>query len=145
MDIKIVDTPLTIELYGFSGPVLNEDYGASGMPLMNRMWAIVKGNRLANKGLNHWVYDAPGRMFTGVELDSPPPPELGLEPMTVRMAKYASFTHVGGYHLLKDVNRRLREELTARGIAFSLPCVEIYGHHNPDESKAETEILFALR
>lgn len=144
MEIEILDKAFGLELHGFSGTAINRDFGNTGFRLMGRMWEIVKSNKLANKGINVWVYEPGDVVFAGVELDKPAEPRLGLERKLVALSKYAYYKHVGPYSQLKDVYSGLREELRNRGIKSGYPGLEIYGHYDPDESKLVTEILMAI-
>lgn len=144
MKIEIIERPLSLNLYGFSGTIINQNYGETGVKLMNRMWGVVKGMKLKNKGINVWIYEPQMKMFAGVELDAMPPREANLENRIVKLTKYAWYKHIGPYHQLKQVNADMRVQLESRGIAYQLPCLEIYGHHTEDENKAETEVIWAV-
>jgi len=143
MDVEIINDPFTVELYGFSGVVVNRNFGETGMRLMNKMWGLVKGNNLKNKGINVWVYENQN-MFTGVELDEQPDSSLGLELKKVALTKYARYKHIGPYHKLYEANAHLREAVTAKGYRTSYPTMEIYGHATPNENESETDILVSL-
>ncbi len=145
MEIQLIQKPLHLNLYGFSGTAINQDYGGTGFKLMNRMWEVVKSRGLKNKGVNVWVYEPEDRMFAGVELEGAPRGDTGLEHKEISLSKYAYYKHVGSYSVLKQVYASFREELKTRGIATSYPGIEIYGHWEPDDSKLETEILMAVR
>lgn len=144
MDISIKQTPFTVALYGFSGIAVNKEYGRMGMQLMDRMWKEVKQRNIKNKGINCWVYLPNHEVFTGVELEGPPPAESDLEHRVVTLEKYAYYKHIGPYHLLAQVYAGIRNEISARGLTISSPGMEIYGHWHADESKLETEILIAV-
>lgn len=143
MDIEIRQR-YSLELYGFSGVAVNQNFGEAGFKAMNRMWAVVKGRGLQNKGINVWAYDPGDIVFAGVELESAPPPDAGLERKLISLNRYAYFKHVGPYSRLKEVYAALRDEVKSRGLKPSYPGLEIYGHMGPDESKLETDILMAI-
>jgi hypothetical protein len=146
MNIEIREN-LTLHLYGFSSPVPNFKFGETGIALSNRMWDIVKKDHLPNKGINIWVYDSMAVMFAGVELDLPTSTSsnnFGMEKRDLHFKKYAWYKHVGPYTLIKQVNDNLKQELQKRGLDFGPPSLEIYGHHGPDESKLETEIVYTI-
>lgn len=143
MDIEIRKN-FSLELHGFSGQAVNQNYGDTGFRLMNRMWDIVKSRKLANSGLNVWVYDQGDVMFAGVELKGVPPEDTGLQRKKIELQRYAYYKHVGPYSQLKQVYASLRDEIKRRGLSPSYPGLKIYGHMDPDESKLETEILMAV-
>lgn len=58
---------------------------------MNKMWDNVRANKLKNKRINIWVYEASGKMFTGVELDKVPELDTGLELKQINMPKYTYY------------------------------------------------------
>jgi hypothetical protein len=133
-----------IDLYGFSAVAANQDWPGTGMALMNKLWPIVKSQNLKNKGINVWVYEPGDWMFAGVELESPPPPESGLERKTIHLAKYAHVKHVGPYRKIAETFPRAMEEIKKLGIREYLPYLEIYGHWTEDESKLETDLLWNI-
>lgn len=143
MDIEIREN-LKLHLYGFSAPVPNFKFGETGIALANRMWDIVKKNNLPHKGINIWVYDSEGKMFAGVEIEPRPSNNFGMEERDLHFKKYAWHKHVGSYMLLRQANEFMKLELTKRKLNWGPPSLEIYGHHGPDESKLETEIIYTL-
>jgi effector-binding domain-containing protein len=145
MALEIVDKHFAVNLYGFSGQVLNKNYGGTGRPLMDAMWKEVKSKEIKNKGINYWVYEKGEMLFTGVELEEPIPADSKLELKKISLAKYARWKHIGPYTQLKQAYDAMHAELAKRNIDFYFPFLEIYGHWTPDENKLETEILFALQ
>jgi predicted transcriptional regulator YdeE len=145
VNVQLVHKPLYLDLYGFSGTAINQCYGDTGFTLMNKMWESVKPRGLKNKGINVWVYESNDRMFAGVELEEVPCKDTGLERKVITLSKYAYHKHIGPYSMLRQVNQAMYAELTKRGLSIVSPCLEVYGHWDPDESKLETELLMALR
>jgi predicted transcriptional regulator YdeE len=145
MNIQIKNTPLSITVYGFSGAASNQDYVGKAFQLMDRMWNIVKGQNLKNKGMNIWVYEPDNMVFAGVELENPPDASTGLEQKQVSLTKYAYYKHIGPYNLIKQAGTRMTEELKLQDLETRLPYVEIYGHWGPDESRLETELLMSIK
>jgi effector-binding domain-containing protein len=144
MKIEIIEKPFALDIFGFSGAAWNKDYARTAFELSGKMWEVVKGKGIRNKGQNVWVYDANDGVFAGVELEDPRTGEGLLERKTILIAKYAYFKHVGPYKLIKQVGQGMAEEISRQGFKTSLPYVEIYGHWNKDESKLETELLMRL-
>jgi effector-binding domain-containing protein len=145
MNIEIINTNLNLNIYGFSGIAINKDYAGTAFKLMDRMWKIVKGNNLENKGLNIWVYEQNEMVFAGVELSGIPVEDTGLEQKNITLTKYAYYKHIGSYSLIKQSGQNMIDELKTRGLETSLPYIEIYGHWTNDETKLETELLMALK
>jgi predicted transcriptional regulator YdeE len=143
MNIDIREN-LSYHLYGFSGPVPNFKFGETGIALSGKMWDIVKKNKLPNKGINIWVYDDQSRMFCGVELEPRPANNFGMEERDVHFKKYVWYKHVGPYQFLKEANEKIRQDMEKRGIKYGAPSLEIYGHHDPDPQKLETEIIYTV-
>lgn len=144
MNVEIINSPLNLEIYGFSGTAVNKDYTGTAFTLSGKMWAAVKGHQLKNKGINIWVYESNELVFAGVELDGEPDAESGLERKNVIFSKYAYYKHVGPYRLIKQIGLNMRQILKSKGLKTCLPYMEIYGHWNSDESKLETELLVSL-
>lgn len=145
MHTQIINTPLTLNIYGFGASVINKNYAGTAFSLMDKMWKIVKANGLKNKGLNIWVYEQNDQVFAGVELEDAPPPGTGLHQKTVTLAKYAYYKHTGPYNLIKQAGQSMQKEIQGIGFETTLPYVEIYGHWTSDESKLETELLACIK
>lgn len=144
MNIQIIDTPLTLSVYGFGSMAVNKDYAGTAFKLSGKMWDAVKTNRLKNKGINIWVYETDHMVFAGVELDETPVESIGLEHKSITLTKYAYYKHIGSYKLLGQAGSNMNAELKNRGFTPGLPYIEIYGHWNNDETKLETELLVSL-
>jgi hypothetical protein len=144
MNISIPGKPLNLHLYGVAGVAANNDFTGTAFGLMNEMWEIVRAGGLKNKGMNIWVYEPGGKIFTGVELDEEPPAGCALEEKNVTLAQYGYYKHIGPYNLIKKAGTAMKNELVARGFETGLPYIEIYGHWNNDESRLETELLMAV-
>ena len=89
MNVEIIDRPLRLAIYGFSGIASNNDYVATAFKLSGRLWEKVKADNLKNKGINIWIYEANNLVFTGVELDPVPEHDAGLEQKNIVLTKYA--------------------------------------------------------
>jgi effector-binding domain-containing protein len=144
MKLEIIDNTLSLNIYGFSGTANGKDYAGTAFRLMDKMWKTVKSNNLKNKGLNIWVYEPNEMVFAGVELDSSPKHDIGLEQKSIMLRKYAYCKHVGPYNLIKQAGHTMKDELKKKGIEISSPYVEIYGHWTSDETKLETELLMCI-
>jgi hypothetical protein len=144
MDIEIIDKPFKLNIHGFSGPAPNKDYVGTAFKLSGKMWERVKLNNIKNKGKNIWVYEPGDMVFAGVELDTIPEQDTGLEQKSITLVKYAYYKHTGPYSLIKQAGQSMQRELSSKGFTTLLPYIEIYGHWTGDESKAETELLMSL-
>lgn len=145
MNVEIINTNLSLNMHGFSGIAINKDYTGTAFKLMDRMWKVVKGNNLENKGLNIWVYQQNEMVFAGVELNEIPAEDTGLEQNNITLEQYAYYKHIGSYSLIKQSGQNMRDELKSSGLETSLPYIEIYGHWANDETKLETELLMCLK
>jgi len=145
MHIDIIDQPFRLDLHGFSGVAVKKDYVGTAFALMDKMWQIVKSNGLENKGKNIWVFDGDEKVFAGVELLNMPQEAFGLESKSTILAKYARYTHIGPYNLIKQTGLNMQSELKQRRLEPDYPYIEIYGHWTEDESRLETELLICLK
>jgi len=145
MNLEIINEPLRLDIYGFSGIAINKDYAATAFKLMDKMWQTVKSNNLKNKGLNIWVYEQDQRVFAGVELNEIPNHDTGLEQKSITLLKYAYYKYIGPYNLIKQAGQNMTDELMSKGYETVLPYMEIYGHWTNDETKLETELLMSLK
>jgi hypothetical protein len=145
MNIEIINKNFNLTLFGFSGIAINKDYAGTAFKLGDKMWSIVKSNKLPNKGRNIWVYEPNEKVFAGVEFENIPGDDTGLEQKNINLVKYAYCKHIGPYHLIKQTGQNMRAELNRRGLETILPYIEIYGHWENDETKLETELLMCLK
>ena len=145
MNLEIINEPLRLDIYGFSGIAVNKDYAGTAFKLMDKMWQTVKSKNLKNKGLNIWVYEQDQKIFAGVELYDNANQDTGLEQKAITLLKYAYYKHIGPYSLIKHAGQNMTDELRSKGYETILPYIEIYGHQTNDETKLETELLMALK
>jgi hypothetical protein len=145
MKVEIIEKPLCMTLYGFSGTATNKNYAATAFKLSDRMWQTVKSNNLKNKGLNIWVYEQNENVFAGVELIDIPNQDTGLEQKTITIIKYAYYKYIGPYNLLKQAGQNINDEVKKLGFETGLPYIEIYGHWTNDETKLETELIYCIK
>lgn len=144
MQIEIIKNQLHLDIYGFSGTAVGNDYVGMAFKLADKMWQTVKANSLKNKGRNVWVYQPNEGVFAGVELDSVPGPAIALEHKEIILSHYAYYKHIGPYNLIRQTGQGMRDELKKRGLKTISPYIEIYGHWMQDETKLETELLMAV-
>ena len=145
MEVEIIDTPFTIDIYGFGGTAVNKEYAATAFKLSGRMWDAVKAKGLKNKGKNIWVYENNEKVFAGIQLNDTPAGEIELEHKAIVLEKYAYYKHIGPYSLIKQAGQKMNAELAARGYTTRLPYIEIYGHWTNDETKCETELFMSIQ
>ena len=100
MQYEIVSTSFQASLVGFGDAYTEGNVPATGMRLMNAMYAELKRLGLKNKGINHWVYLANKRMFTGVELAAPATDLGGLETLEISLPRQIRHLHRGPYDQL---------------------------------------------
>ena len=92
MEVKIIEEPLQLELFGFGDKAPNKDYAGTAFRLSGRMWEIVKQKGLKNKGINVWIYEPGDSVFAGVELQDASN-ETALERKLLVIPKYAYYAH----------------------------------------------------
>jgi effector-binding domain-containing protein len=145
MKLEIIEKPLRLDIYGFPGTAIGKDYAGTAFKLMDKMWKVVKSKNLINKGLNIWVYESNEMVFAGVELDTSPNDDTGLEHKSITLNKYAYYKHVGPYSRIKQAGQAMKDELKTKGLQIRSPYIEIYGHWTNDEAKLETELLMCIK
>jgi len=145
MTTEVIEHPLTLEVYGFSGVALDKDYAGMAFQLSGKMWNLLKPLGIKNKGRNIWVYEDGDQVFAGVELDQIAPTQSGLEHKTISLPRYAYYKHVGPYGLIAHAGGKMQDEIKLNGYVQALPYIEIYGHWVNDESQLETELISAIR
>ncbi len=143
MQVKIFNGPLSLTLYGFIGHVADHNYSGTGSQLMDAMWKEITSNKLAHKGINHWVYDSEDSLFVGVELEKAPD-NSNLICKEIVIPRYAYWKHIGPVRTLGAAYEDLFRDLKSKGVQTLYPHLEIYGHWTEDESKFETELIIAI-
>ncbi|HVJ85252.1 MAG TPA: GyrI-like domain-containing protein [Caulifigura sp.] len=144
MQFEILQTPRKFALCGLSAPVPDNRWGEVGLQLMGEMWRLIKESGTPTTGVNHWVYPAEARMFTGVELTGEASAPVGLERLEFELDRHLKHVHVGPYQELRGKWADLKQQLANQGEVMSGYALEIYGHYCDDPSKAETTILIGL-
>ena len=145
IDYDIIETPVRIMLYGFRSQLDGQAVPIVGKRLMDAMWHEVGAKALKTKGQNHWVYLPNAEMFVGVELaDGSTAGHGALEACEVTMQRYLRHLHRGPYTDLHAIWPKLFEIVKSLGEHPSSPCLELYGHWNPDPNQCETTILIGL-
>ena len=144
MNVQIIQEPLLLDIYGFSGVAQHKDYAGTAFRIMDTMWKVVKQNNLPNKGQNIWVYEQGHKVFAGVELIGTSPEGTGLEHKHIQLNKYAYYKHTGPYNLIGQAGQQMTDIIKSKGLQTILPYIEMYGHWTKDESKLETELLMYL-
>lgn len=121
-------------------------YGDDIRALLDRVWPVLRQNKVSNRGLNHVVYGPQDDVFAGVEADlaDGEVEALGLEKRTVQVGQYVYWKHVGPYQLLGNACIELRQWIESAGRRTAYPLIEKYGHWTDDESKLETELIQAI-
>ncbi len=142
--IEIINKPLTLEIFGYSGHVIAHDYAGTAFRLTDKLWKTLTSRDIKNKGHNIWVYEPGEKVFAGVEILSSPDANSGLERHALVLKKYAYYKHVGPYNLIRQAGNSMRDALKEMKVSVTSPYIEIYGHWSSEESKLETELLMAL-
>ena len=145
MNITIIDTPFKLTLYGKSKthePA--KSYGNELIALLNVVWATVKSHGIPTTGINHVVYGDQDEVFAGVILAQPSEFTSELSTQEFVLKRYAYYKYIGPYSGLPQANIEIRKEIEQRGLKIKAPMIEIYGHWTDDESKLETELLYAI-
>jgi hypothetical protein len=142
--MDIATTSFSRVLYGFSGIIQNQKVWESGKPLMDKLWEVVRENQIETKGLNHWFYESPERLFVGLELVSELGLQHGLERKVIHFFKYAYSKHLGGYGSLGKTHQDMMAQIQSKKVETSPMSLEIYGHDKGPDSTPEVEILIGL-
>lgn len=146
MNIQISNTPLNMEIYGYSAIALNKEYVQTAFRLSGKTWDTIKNNTIQNKGKNCWVYESDERVFAGVELiNNADGGKYKMESMRIQLEKYAYYKHVGPYSLIKEAGQNMIHELLKMGYKTREPYIEIYGHWTNNEALLETELIMNIR
>ena len=147
MNFEIVEEPIRFNLHGISGVVENKRYGEVGLRLMNEIWQVLKGAKILNTGINHWVYLPSNKMFVGVQLKGSQQAQIPnqLETLEFALQRYLKHVHVGPYEALPQKWKDLKAEVVARSEVIDSLSLEIYGHHCDDSAKLDTTILIGLK
>jgi predicted transcriptional regulator YdeE len=145
---QVIDTKKTFNVYGRNAVVDNcAEYVPKLMEISQPLWELVKTKEVC--GNTAWAYFSENRIFSGLQLDTPPSESHGLEERNIELSSYAYYKHVGPYEQIRSICEEIVADLSAKGhknvAEGETPfIVECYGEWNEDPSKLETEIHFTL-
>lgn len=142
--MPIVETPFEKTLYGLSGTFQRNEVWNTAKPLMDRMWKIIKDNKLATEGINHWIYSGNSKIFVGVVIATETNVVKDLEKRHVQLKKYALWNHKGSFSEIGEGYKVLREEILKTGNEERGTSIEIYGHVSDSDPRSEMSVLIEI-
>ena len=110
MHIDIYSQPLQFDLYGLAAVASYMDYAWAAFKCSDRMWEIVRSEKLQHKGINIGVYEEGHQVFAGVELTADPG-NTRLARRNIVLKKYARYRHVGPYNGIGPAGNLMRAQL----------------------------------
>ncbi len=143
--MPILTHSFTKTLHGLSGKYLPGKAWDTGKPLMDRMWDIIRDQKLVTEGINHWLYSGDGNVFVGVELSTEGEGSKDLEKKEIRLEKYAIWRHKGSFSDIPKGYKVLQEEIMKTGNREGSLSIEIYGHVTDNSPQSEMEVLIELQ
>jgi effector-binding domain-containing protein len=105
------------------------------------------------RGLNIVYYEYPGEasanaegipLYCGVQLSAPCAPHANIQFLATPAGEAATVTHWGDYSELGKAYDALKEWSKQTGRKFASPFWEVYGHHNDDPAKRQTDVYQLL-
>jgi effector-binding domain-containing protein len=105
------------------------------------------------RGLNIVYYDYRGEasstaegipLYAGVQLSAPCQPHGKIECLSTPSGEAAMVTHWGDYSQLGKAYEALQRWSKETGRKFVGPFWEVYGHHNDDPAKVQTDVYQLL-
>ena len=144
MGVEIILRKNPLPIFGYSGKVIQRNYGETGRRLMDELWKAVRSGNFKSNGINYWMYEGNQMLFTGTAFENAPAVAGNFESRLIAPGRYALYRHIGPYSTLSEAYTNVETELQARGFSCHLPFIEIYGHWSEDEKTQETEILLSL-
>ena len=114
------------------------------LPLMDRVWAFIRGNGIEGFGHNIWLYGTPSdgevEVEIGVQVGAPFETGDAIVCSHTPAGRAARAIHFGDYSELPGVNRALVSWCREHGHALAGRCWEIYGDWEEDPAKRRTDV-----
>ena len=124
------------------------DLGAKLLPLLDRVYAVVRTGRVVPSGHNVFVFRDGTRdgvtVEIGVEVSSPIVATDGVVPAMTPAGEAAATLHRGPYAGLGDAHEAVRRWCEQHGRARASVWWEVYGDWREDPTLLETEVFHAL-
>ena len=113
-------------------------------PLMDRVWAFIRGNAIEGFGHNVWLYGTPSDGEVDVEIGVHVPETFqgadGIVCSCTPAGKAARAIHFGDYSELPRVNMALVSWCREQGHKLAGRSWEIYGDWEEDPAKRRTDV-----
>ncbi|HEY3412912.1 MAG TPA: GyrI-like domain-containing protein [Armatimonadota bacterium] len=141
---------------GASERVAPSQIPARIIPLLDKVWAFLKGSDLQSQGLNVAVYlnvDDHGKslpagqvlMQAGVLMPGTFTEEGEVRQLETPGGRTASTTHVGPYDRMGDAHSAIVEWCAANGCDLQGTNWEVYGHWIDDPAQLRTDVFYLLK
>ncbi len=146
-EIQLVDVEEQT-LAAVRGRLAPADIPAKAFPMMDKVWAFIRGQGLQGHGHNVWLYrrtdTAELDMDVGVQLPAPFPEEGDVTCSRTPAGKAAHTVHYGEYHELPGIHQAIVSWCAEHGHARAGQNWEVYGDWHEDAPDRRTDVYHLI-
>ncbi len=141
--IELVDVQ-SETLAAVKGHVAMSDIPAKIMPMMDKVWAFIRGQDIGGHGHNVWLYrnlgDGEMDVEIGVQMSVPFNPEGDVVAVQTPAGQAAHAVHMGDYSQMGKTHGALMAWCAEQGHAIAGIGWEVYGDWHEDPAKLRTDV-----
>ena len=147
-DIDIVEVEETA-IAAVAGRITFADIPAKMMPMMDKVWALIRANGIERHGHNVWLYrpteDGNLDVEVGVQLPAPFQAQGEVRRSSTPGGRAAHTAYYGEYEQLPQVHQAVMDWCAAQGHALAGVDWEVYGDWHDEAAKRRTDVYYLLK
>lgn len=142
--VEVVEAPIA----AVAGHITFADIPGKLMPMMDKVWAFIRGNEIKGHGHNVWLYRPTGNgeldVEVGVQLPVPFEGQGDVQRLATPGGRAAHTVHYGEYDQLPKVHQAVMDWCEAEGHKLAGVDWEVYGDWHDDAAKRRTDVYYLL-
>lgn len=142
--VEVVETPIA----AVAGHITFADIPGKLMPMMDKVWAFIRGNEIKGHGHNVWLYRPTENgeldVEVGVQLPVPFEGQGDVQRLATPGGRAAHTVHYGEYDQLPKVHQAVMDWCEAEGHKLAGVDWEVYGDWHDDAAKRRTDVYYLL-
>lgn len=142
---EVQETPIA----AVTGHITFADIPAKMMPMMDKVWAFIRGNGIKGHGHNVWLYrkgeDGELDVEVGVQLPVPFEGDGDVQRLATPGGRAAHAVHYGEYEELPRVHQAVMDWCAAQGHEIAGVDWEVYGDWHEEAAKRRTDVYYLLK
>jgi effector-binding domain-containing protein len=128
--------------------VAKRDIPGAIMPLVDRVWQVIRSGAVPSHGHNVWIYHHKGAeevdVEVGVQVPGPFAERDGVVCTQTPSGRVAHAVHYGEYAELPSVHRAVHGFCREQGLTITGDNWEVYGDWEEDPTKRRCDVYYSL-